>query len=102
MDLRAAVRCPREPIRQAEGGAKILYLYRRQRPGDRSLHDREVYVHYRDMIAAARQEKAGAMMELEALNRSIVRPRRVLEAFRKDLLAELKDAEQRLNALGLP
>jgi len=46
-----------EPLRQAQGDARILYLLEREDPHSRGVHDRDVYVHYRDLIKAARQDK---------------------------------------------
>jgi hypothetical protein len=40
-------------------------------------------------------------MHIQALDRSTVRPERVRESMRADLLAELRDAEGKLRALGL-
>ena len=40
-------------------------------------------------------------MHIQALDRSTVRPERVRESMRTDLLAELRDAEGKLRSLGL-
>lgn len=83
------------------GGYRMVSLLARERPEDRSVQDPEVSRAYEAMIGALRAVKWQAHMHIRALDRSTVRPERVRESMRADLLAELRDAESKLRALGL-
>jgi hypothetical protein len=79
----------------------IVCLVERQEPGELGPGDREVYVAYRERIRVLRRRKVRALMQLQALDRSDVRPERVLSEFRSGILADLKDALESLEQLGL-
>ncbi|MHC4974093.1 MAG: SurA N-terminal domain-containing protein [Planctomycetota bacterium] len=83
------------------GGYRIVSPLARERPEDRSVKDPEVARAYEGLIRALRATKWQAHMHIQALDRSTVRPERVRESMRTDLLAELRDAEGKLRALGL-
>jgi hypothetical protein len=48
-----------------------------------------------------RRRKVQALMRLQALDRSDVRPERILNEFRAAILADLKEAVEGLEQLGL-
>jgi hypothetical protein len=83
------------------GGYRMVSLLARERPEDRSVKDPDVARAYEARIRALRAAKWQAHMHIQALDRSTVRPERVRESMRADLLAELRDAEGKLRALGL-
>jgi len=89
------------PLRQPGGGYRILYLVERQDPGRKPPTDPQVAEDYDARIRSLRAQKWEAVMRLKALDDSLVRPERVREELRADLLGSLKDAEERLEALGL-
>ena len=90
-----------EPMPRPEGSLLILCLVERQEAGEMGPGDREVYVAYRERIRVLRRRKVRALMQLQALDRSDVRPERVLKDFRSGILADLKDAQESLEQLGL-
>jgi hypothetical protein len=83
------------------GGHRIVCLLARERPEDRSVKDPEVSRAYESRIRVLRAAKWQAHMHIQALDRSTVRPERVRESMREELLTELRDAEGKLRALGL-
>ncbi|MHC4491081.1 MAG: hypothetical protein ACYTDU_05615, partial [Planctomycetota bacterium] len=83
------------------GGYRIVGLLARERPEERSVKDPDVSKAYAARIQRLRAVKWQAHMHIQALDRSTVRPERVRESMREELLAELRDAEGRLRALGL-
>jgi len=90
-----------EPLRQTGGGYKILYLLERQDPRSRPASDPEVAREYDLRIRALRAQKWEAFLRLRALDEATVRPERVRQELRAAELSRLRDAEQRLQALGL-
>ena len=89
------------PLRQPGGGYRILYLIDRQDPGRKPPTDPQVAEDYDARIRALRAQKWEALLRLKALDESLVRPERVREELRVDLVGSLKDADDRLRALGL-
>ncbi|MHC4549528.1 MAG: SurA N-terminal domain-containing protein [Planctomycetota bacterium] len=89
------------PLRRTGGGYRILYLIKRERPGDRPASDPEVALGYERRIRSLRALKYQALMQIQALDRSTVRPERVRANMRQELLAELREAEEKLGELGL-
>lgn len=89
------------PLRQPGGGYRILYLLDRQDPGRKPVTDPQVAEDYDSRIRSLRAQKWEALLRLKALDESLVRPERVREELRLDLLGSLKDAQDRLRSLGL-
>jgi len=83
------------------GGYRLVSLLARQRPEDLSVKDPNVAQAYDVRIRTLRAAKWQAHMFIQALDRSTVRPERVRDSLREELLTELRDAEGRLRALGL-
>ena len=83
------------------GGYRIVSLLARERPEDRSVKDPDVARAYDVRIRALRASKWQAHMYIRALDRSTVRPERVRESLRAELLIELRDADGQLRTLGL-
>lgn len=83
------------------GGYRMVSLLARQRPEDLSVKDPKVAKAYDLRIRGLRAAKWQSHMYIQALDRSTVRPERVRETMREELLADLRDAESRLRALGL-
>lgn len=90
-----------EPIPGAGGIVTIAYLIERETPGQRGIGDPAVLAEYNERVRSLRRDKVEAIMRLQALDRSIVRPRFVLDQFRKTLLEDLRVAVEGLRELGL-
>jgi hypothetical protein len=97
----AELKAVSEPFPRPGGGYRIVRLLERERPEDRPATDPEVAKAYEALIRVLRAAKWQAHMHIQALDRSTVRPERVRESMREELLAELREAESRLRALGL-
>lgn len=83
------------------GGYRMVCLLARMRPEDLSVKDPNVARAYEARIRTLRTSKWQAHMLIQALDRASVRPERVRGSMREELLADLRDAESKLRALGL-
>jgi len=90
-----------EAVPRPGGGYRLVSLLARERPEDRPVTDPDVARAYDARIRALRAIKWQAHMYIQALDRSTVRPERVRESLRGELLTELRDSERQLRALGL-
>ncbi|MGQ0612724.1 MAG: hypothetical protein ACT4PV_03105 [Planctomycetaceae bacterium] len=90
------------PIPIPGGGFRLALLLERKVENPPSLQDSALMIDLAEKIRRARRDKAYALMLLNALDRSFVRPDRVREDLRRSILADLDQARQALAALGLP
>jgi len=90
-----------EPITLPEGGFLLVHLVERRDVSKSGPADANVIRQYRRLIMDLRTQKADALMKLQAVNRSTIEPPKVRREFRQLLLDRLKEAEERLRALGL-
>ena len=83
------------------GIVKFAYLIERASPGSADRMTPELYNRYLQRIFDLRRRKVQAVMRLDALDRSSVKPRFLLKHFRSDVVADLRAAVTGLKALGL-
>jgi len=79
----------------------IVRLTGIQSSGSRTLADPTVVEEYFGRIAAHKQEKARAILQLRALDKTAVTPPRVREELRELLLTNLRQAHRELRQLGI-
>jgi hypothetical protein len=89
-----------EPFARPDGYT-ILEVIEREAPDARPANDPEVAARYDQAIRTLRSRKWEAIMYLRALDKATVRPEIVRQELRKEIVAQLRQAEEALRLLGL-
>jgi hypothetical protein len=89
------------PQRQPSGAYEIVFLVERDNPADRKPGDPAVAEEYGRRIRSLRTTKCQALLRLRALDESTIKPLRVREELRGQILDALREAEAALTAFGL-